>query len=226
MFSLKMLRSSAAAFFLMLLTTLGVYLFADEKSVTESRSLAQTYQKQGNYRDAWQIYEKLAVQSGNSDTGVVHDLQNGIECLQRLNRISEMDEFRDAVLKVHKNRSLVLWKLAESYIQGPHYGYIINGEFTRGHQRGGGRYINTIEQDRLIALKLTQQAIENLKQNDNDLASDVFFNTAEYYLSGRQGRNAWKLQILTDLTETPDYESVGSEPGSFFRGGPSGSARG
>lgn len=226
MFSLKMLRSSAAAFFLMLLTTLGVYLFADEKSVTESRSLAQTYQKQGNYRDAWQIYEKLAVQSGNSDTGVVHDLQNGIECLQRLNRISEMDEFRDAVLKVHKNRSLVLWKLAESYIQGPHYGYIINGEFTRGHQRGGGRYINTIEQDRLIALKLTQQAIENLKQNDNDLASDIFFNTAEYYLSGRQGRNAWKLQILTDLTETPDYESVGSEPGSFFRGGPSGGPEG
>ncbi|MCA9005223.1 MAG: alpha-2-macroglobulin, partial [Planctomycetaceae bacterium] len=227
MFLLKTLRSSAAAFFLILLTTLGVYLFADEKSVTESRSLAQTYQKQGNYRDAWQIYQKLAVQPGNIDSGVVHDLQNGIQCLQHLNRINEMDEFRDAVFNAHQNQPLVLWKLAESYIHGQNYGYIIDGKFFRGHQRGGGRYIYTQEQDRLTALKLMHQAIEQLKNsNDSELASNIFFNAADYYMSGRQGQNAWKLQILTDLNASPDFESVGSEPGSFFRGGPSGGPEG
>ncbi|WP_291170919.1 MG2 domain-containing protein [Gimesia sp.] len=193
----------------------------------ESRSLAQTYQKQGNYRDAWQIYQKLAVQANNPDAGVVHDLQQGIACLQQLNRISEMDEFRESVLKVHANQPLVLWKLAESYIQGPHYGYIIDGEFIRGHQRGGNRFINTHEQDRLIALKLMNQAIEKLKNGDDaELASNIYFDTAEYYLSGREGQNAWKLQILTDLNETPDFASVGAEPGSFFRGGPSGGPEG
>lgn len=227
MFLLKTLRSVSAMLFLLLLTTLGVYLFADEKSMTESRSLAQTYQKQGNYRDAWQIYQKLAVQPGNSETGVVHDLQNGIECLQHLNRVSELDEYRESVLKVHAEQPLVLWKLAESYIHGPHYGYILDGKFIRGHQRGGYRYFNTHEQDRVTALNLMNQAIEQLKnQNDSELASNIYFHAAEYYLSGREWQIAWKLQILTDLNSLPDFEGVGSEPGRFFRGGPSGGPEG
>ena len=62
------------------LTSLGVYLFAAEKSPPEARSLADSYQKQGNYRDAWELYQKLATRQDSSATEVVHDLQAGIQC--------------------------------------------------------------------------------------------------------------------------------------------------
>lgn len=212
---------------LICLTSLGVYLFADEKSTTEARSLADTYQKQGNYRDAWNLYQKLATQRNSSAKGVVHDLQAGIQCLQRLNRVNEIDEFRAAVLKVHGEQPRVLWQLAETLIQGPHFGYIIDGEFIRGHQRRGRQYVNTMEQDRLRALQLMAQAVEKLKSvNDPALAADIYDDYAKYLMFGRQGNAAWKLQILTDLTETPDYESVGAEPGNWYRGAPSGGAEG
>ncbi len=209
------------------LTSLGVYLFAAEKSPPEARSLADSYQKQGNYRDAWELYQKLATRQDSSATEVVHDLQAGIQCLQRLNRVSEIDAFREAILKVHSDEPLVLSRLAETLIQGPYFGYIIDGKFIRGHQRGGSRYVNTREQDRLRALQLMSQAVEELKtSNDPALAAQIYADYARYLMSGRQGRDAWKLQILTDLEATPDYQSVGAEPGNWFRGEPSGGPEG
>ncbi|QDV18870.1 MG2 domain protein [Gimesia panareensis] len=211
------------SFMVVSLTFLSVYLLAAEKSSPGARSLADSYLKQGNYRDAWNLYQKLATQQGSSATEVVHDLQQGIQCLQRLNRGSEVDDFRAAVLKVHGDQSRVLAKLAETLVQEPHFGYIIDGKFIRGHQRGGRRYVNTAEQDRLRALQLMSQAVEKLKPADDPaLAADIYADYAKYLIFGRQGRAAWKLQILTDLNETPDYQSVEAQPGNWFRGAPSG----
>ncbi|MCA9017977.1 MAG: alpha-2-macroglobulin, partial [Planctomycetaceae bacterium] len=177
-------------------------------------------QKEGNYRDAWQLYQKLALQKTNSDQGVVHDLREGIQCLQQLNRVNEIDEFREAVLKVHADQPRVLWKAAESLIQGPHYGYIIDGKFIRGQQRGGRRYVNTQELDRLSALRLMNRAVALLKETDDSgLASSIHYDYAAYLMNGREGGNAWKLQTLTDLNQTPDYDNLQSESGGGFGGG-------
>ncbi|QDV51477.1 MG2 domain protein [Gimesia fumaroli] len=201
-------------------TFLGVYLFADEKSLSEERAVAQKYQKEGNFRDAWQLYQKLALQKSNSDQGVVHDLQAGIQCLNRLNRVNEIDAFRESVLKTHGDQPRVLWKVAESYIQGPHFGFIIDGNFTRGQQRGGRQYVNTQELDRLSALRLMTRAVALLKNNEDAvLASDIHYDFAAYLMKGREGRNAWKLQELTDLNQTPDYDNLqGTSGGGFGRG--------
>jgi len=219
----KMKNSIQWSLLLVLFTFLGVYLLAEEKSVLDERTLAQSYQKQGNYRDAWKLYQKLANQRNNSDQGVVHDLNAGIQCLQQLNRVNEIDEFRESVLKTHANEPRVLWKAAETLIHGPHYGYILDGKFIRGHQRGVGRFINTHALDRLSALRLMEQAVEQLKNNsDRDLASDIYHDFAAYFMYGRAGGNAWELQVLTDLNQIPDYESVSEEAGNYFRGRVSG----
>lgn len=220
MLQFRMKKSAQWSLVLIFFTFLGVYLSAEEKSVSDERTLAQTYQKEGNYRDAWQIYQKLANQRNNSDQGVVHDLREGIQCLQQLNRMTEIDEFRESVLKVHATKPRVLWKAAESFIQGPHYGYVIDEKFYRGHHRGVGRYVNTQEQDRLSALRLMSQAVAQFKNDDHsDLASDIDYDFAEYFMFGREGGNAWQLQVLTDLQQVPDYVNLTGESGDGFGSG-------
>ena len=39
-----------------------------------------------------------------------------------------------------------------------HYGFIVAGKFYRGHKRGGGRYVNACQRDRVRALQLMHQA--------------------------------------------------------------------
>ena len=220
MLQFRMKKSAQWSLVLIFFTFLGMYLSAEEKNVSDERTLAQKYQKEGNYRDAWQLYQKLANQQNNSDQGVVHDLREGIQCLQQLNRVTEIDEFRESILKNHAAKPRVLWKAAESLIQGPHYGYVIDEKFYRGHHRGVGRYVNTQELDRLSALRLMSQAVALFKDNENaDLAADIYFDFATYFMSGREGGNAWKLQVLTDLQEVPDYGSLTSESGGGFRRG-------
>lgn len=219
MFQLRMMKSIQWSFILVFFAFLGVYLFGAEKSTNDERVLAQTYQKEGKYRDAFQIYQKLATRPNNTGQGVVNDLRGGIQCLRQLNRVSEIDEFRESILKVHSDKPRVLWKVAESLIQGRHYGYIIDRKFIRGNHRGGGRYTNTQEQDRLRALQLMTQAVDQLKNSDGSvLARHIYYDFAMYFMNGRQGGNAWKLQILTDLKQVPDYLDVSQNSGRYYRG--------
>lgn len=223
----RITRSVQWSLILIFSTFLGAFLLAAEKKISDERAAAKAFQKQGNFRDAYQIYQKLATRATNSDQGVVDDLRNGIQCLQRLNRVSEIDQFRESILKVHSNQPRVLWKIAESYINGPHYGYVIDRQFTRGNHRGGGRYIYTQDQDRLRALRLMNQAVSLLKDNDHSgLASDIYYHFALYLMNGREGGNAWRLQILTDLNQVPDYVNVGENAGRYFRGGQSSGPQG
>ena len=45
------------------------------------------------------------------------------------------------------------------YASSEHYGFIVAGKFYRGNHRGGGRYVGTMERDRVRALQLMQQAL-------------------------------------------------------------------
>ena len=219
MFQFSMKKNAQWLCLLISFAFLGVYLFAAEKSLSEERAVAEKYQQQGNFRDAWQLYQKLALQKNNSDQGVVHDLREGIQCLNRLNRVKEIDAFREAVLKVHGDQPRVLWKVAESYIQGPHFGVIIDGKFIRGSHRDRS-YVNTQDLDRLMALRLMERAVKELAGNDDAaLAAEIQFDFAQYLMNGRKGRNAWKLQALTDLNEVPDYDNLQGVSGGGFGGG-------
>src|SRR5262249_14548335 len=101
-----------------------------------------------------------------------------------------------------------------------HYGYIVAGKFHRGHKRGGGRYVNSMQRDRVRALQLMNQALLNTKNEKSkyDLAS-FHLAFADMVLHGAGVHAAWRLQYLTDLTKLPDYEDGNPYGGFRGRGG-------
>lgn len=174
----------------------------------ERAKAAKTYQ-QGNYKDAYAVYRKLALDPKCDPMQVGSDLNMGINCLNNLARVDEVDEFREGVIKVHQKNWRLLQAAANTYNGGNHYGYIVAGKFYRGGHRGGGRYVSTYHRDRVRALQLMEKAIPvamekaakpELAQLHFDFATMLIGNY-NYY-----GGQSWRLQYLTDLTKLPDYE--------------------
>ena len=81
------------------------------------------------------------------------------QCLQRLGRMSEFDDFVEKVIKAHDGNWRLLQAAAQEYDRVEHYGYIIAGKYERGGHRGGGRLVNSLERDRIRALQLMDQAL-------------------------------------------------------------------
>ncbi len=177
------------------------------------RGQAQKVFQAGNFHDAFEQFRKLALDAKADPGSVPGDLKTAIECLQQLGRQEEIDTFRDAVIGTHPKNWRLLQAAADSFIQGNHYGFLIGGQFVRGNQRGEGESVTSLERDRVRALQLMQQAIP-LVQNEPDHAAvgSFYADMANQVLVGRDGGEAWKLQVLTDLSKLPDYE-----PGGRFR---------
>src|SRR5262249_55130946 len=138
---------------------------------------------------------------------VGNDLDMGISALQKLGRTDEIDDFREAVIDVHKKNWRLLQTAALSYGNGEHHGFIVAGKFYRGNKRGGGRYVGTVQRDRARALQLMQQALE-LTRNETDKTalSQFHFHFANLLLDNSGQYESWRLQYLTDLSKLPDYQ--------------------
>jgi uncharacterized protein YfaS (alpha-2-macroglobulin family) len=166
-------------------------------------------EKQGNYREAYDGYRKAALDPKADPRRVGDYLNRGTQCLQRLNRVTEIDEFREAIVQVHQNNWRLLWAAAENYMRIQHNGFIVAGEFQRGNRRGGqgGQPVNAAERDRVRALQLMVQALPLAKQDDAHGEVGQFLLALGRILLNNRGYNeAWRLQYLTDLKELPDYE--------------------
>ncbi len=180
---------------------------AAPKSESETRErLRKTFQD-GNFKDAYEGLRELALNPNADPRQVGDDLQLAIQALQRLNRVNEIDAFREAVIAAHPTNWRLLWTAAQTYLEVQHQGFIIAGKFERGHHRGGGQVANAMERDRVRALQLMVQALP-LAQKDDDraAAADFMLALAGMWLDSRGAREAWRLQYLTDLTVLPDYE--------------------
>jgi uncharacterized protein YfaS (alpha-2-macroglobulin family) len=181
---------------------------ADGPNSAQRDKLMKAYQA-GNFRDAYDGLRKLALDPQVDPAKVSDDLNTAITCLQRLGRIDEIDEFREAVIETHKNNWRLLETVAESYVsnQMQHFGFIVAGKFYRGHHRGGGRYVGTMERDRVRALQLMQQALPlTAKETDKPALARFHLHFAQMLISGAGWHDAWRLQYLTDLRQLPDYE--------------------
>ncbi|MDP6847518.1 MAG: hypothetical protein QGI24_01905, partial [Kiritimatiellia bacterium] len=131
----------------------------EPKGPSARRDKARKEMANGNFKDAYELFEKLAIDNNTKPDAVGQDLVNAITCLQRINRVKDVDDFRERVVDMHANRWQVLMAVAGTYFRGPyHYGTIVAGKFERGHHRGGGRYVNCFERDRLRSLQLMDQA--------------------------------------------------------------------
>jgi uncharacterized protein YfaS (alpha-2-macroglobulin family) len=179
-------------------------LAADDASPQGLRAKADAALDAGNYRDAWDIYRKLALDPNDDPKLVGHDFVRGIDALLCLNREDEVDAFRHAVVAGNAKNWRLLQASADSFFgHHDHVGYLIGGEFHRGFERGGGETVSCFARDRAEQLQLLRRAIAVLgNEPDREAAGDLYLDFA-VYLSATQ---AWRLQALTDLSKLPDYE--------------------
>jgi alpha-2-macroglobulin len=218
-----MVRLSCLAISLAALATC-VWLTAAEQPVPQSRRAE--YEKAlnaGNYKDAYDGFRKLALDPNDDRLKVVDDLNRAMTALQNLGRTDEIDEFREAVIDVHKNNWRLLEAAANSYISVEHHGFIVAGKFYRGNRRGRGmaRYVNAAQRDRVRALQLMTQALPLAMQDDDKPAAARFhLNFANMWLYGSGALEAWRLQTLTDLSQLPDYDEGYYWAGARNQGAP------
>src|SRR5262245_21292541 len=176
---------------------------ADKPEPKSRDELLKTY-KDGNYRDAYDGLRKLVLDRRH-DPGKVSDDCN--TCLRQPGRVDEIDEFREGAVKAHEKNWRLLQTAALSLTSGDRHGYIVAGKFYRGNKRGGGRYVNTLQRDRVRALQLMQQALELTRgETAKSELADFHLNFANILLAGVGYHEPWRLQYVTDLAQLPDYE--------------------
>ncbi len=184
------------------------FLINDRAASQEGdRKRMQDAYDQGNFKDAYEGFRKLALEPQN-DRRVGDDLHMAIQCLQRLNRIDEIDALLEDVIKVHQDNWRLLWRAAGEYIAIPDQGFIVAGKFYRGpHRGGGGKVVNAAERDRVRALQLMVQAKPLALKDDNHAdVGNYLLALANMLLNNRGYSESWRLQYLTDLSVLPDYE--------------------
>ncbi|MGD2270830.1 MAG: MG2 domain-containing protein, partial [Desulfobacterales bacterium] len=180
---------------------------AQQSNPAQLRKQAQKAYADGNYKSAYKLYNKLCLEVQTHPRMAAKDLDRAYQCLQRLNRINELDDFRKKVISRHSRNWHLLLEAAQSFADNPHWGYMVAGKFERGYHRGGGQYANAVLRDRLRALQLMKQAMPFAAANPNRSEAANFYMAFAGMLMQYGGFNqAWRLQYLSDLSRLPDYE--------------------
>ncbi len=161
----------------------------------------------GNWQDAYLMYQQLCLEVVNDPKLIGYDLVQAWQCLRNLNRLSELDAFREEVIDKHFDNWRLLRAAAGSTSQNNHWGYMVAGEFHRGQHRGGGRYVNAIQRDRVRALQLMNRALElTTAEPARHEVAGFYLEYARIIIQYSGYHQAWRLQYLTDLSALPDYE--------------------
>ncbi len=195
-------KTFLAALLLVPALVLMTFAAAPEKP---DRAAAAKLMSDGNFKEACDGFSALALDPADEPAEVGNDLTQAVQCLRRLNRVSEFDAFIEKVILAHKDNGLLLFDAAELYLGVDHQGSIVAGSFVRGPHRGGtARYVGAYERDRVRALQLMVQAMGAAKAEK--LGGRFHFSLANMLLGSRSYGEAWRLQYLTDLDKLPDYE--------------------
>ena len=191
----------------LLVSLLAACVFA---APAANQNNAQKLFKDGNYQEALTAFQKILDDESTETDLLVRSFQLALECHQKLNRVDQIDQFREALVSRENPDWQLLAAVARSYIQQVHYGYQIAGKFQRGQHRNGGKVLNATARDRVRALQLYQQALEIVEQGSTNkqsvAAAALIRGYASAILYGNNYREAWRLQILTNIDELPDYE--------------------
>ena len=186
------------------------YLTAEETDPNKLRANAAKHQKDGNYRDAYEIFRDLSLDENTDAKLVGSDLQQGLNCLQQLNRSAEIDGYLEEFVDLHAQNWRALVSASQAILSVPHYGSIIAQEFERGNQRGGGEWVSSEKRDRAQSLIWLNDARNLVTDNDEEEAANevagIYRQLYRRLMSNSYGQNAWKLQLLTDLETLPDYQ--------------------
>ncbi len=191
----------------LLLALTPACLWAQQADHIGIRKQAQKAFQDGNWKEAYQLYRNLCLEVTNESNIVGNDLLQAWYCLRNLNRLSEFDGFREDVIAKHRDNWRLLQAAARSYHQNNHWGYMVAGEFLRGAHRGGGRYVNSIQRDRVRAMQLMSRALNlSFKDPAKNEVANFHLEFADIIRQYSGYNQEWRLQYLTDLTGLPDYE--------------------
>ncbi|WP_051326947.1 alpha-2-macroglobulin family protein [Desulfatibacillum aliphaticivorans] len=168
---------------------------------------AEKQRREGNYKDALDLYEQLIKDQNSGPEQAASSIQNAVACMQRLGRLKEADGLLEKAVEIHKDQWRVLHRAAETYFSLDHNGCLVSGKFERGPHRGGCDHVDASERDRVRALQLMKQALDILPDDaDKNDAGRFYFRFADM-IQGYTGLDgAWKFQYATDLEVLPDYE--------------------
>ena len=201
------MKSKKIFFLITALLLIATMAGAEEASHHQIRSRAQKAYTDGNWQDAFELYRQLSIDPETEPKMVGLDFTQAWQCLRQLGRLDELDDFREAVIEQHAANWRLLLAAARSLNQNTHWGYMIAGEFQRGHHRRGGKYVNAVARDRVRALQLLQQAMAPADSDpQKSEVAQFYMEFARIMLQHRGTAQAWRLQYLTDLTRLPDYE--------------------
>ncbi|MCA9040645.1 MAG: hypothetical protein KDA65_09890, partial [Planctomycetaceae bacterium] len=217
-----MLRLLFTLVFVGLTFNLTGRLFGADKGGNPLLDQAVREQKDGNYKNAFDIYQKLVVDNQSETTTVIRSLQSIPTCLYNLDRIGEIDTVLEQTVTSHQNDWRVLLEVSKTYQTVQHYGHIIGDELTRGHSRGGAQYVNLEERDRVRALQLLVQARELMLKDttaEPDEQGNFYLELAQTIQMGRSTYESWKMQTLTDLSELPEADESNPRFGGYRRWG-------
>ena len=138
---------------------------------------------------------------------VGNDLNMGTSCLQALNRVDEIDEFREKVVDLHKNNWRLLQAAAQNYLNDPHHGFIVAGKFIAATNAAAETSSMPPSAIEFELCNLMVQAIPLAQKDENHAEVGGFYLAlAEMLLNNRGYSEAWRLQYLSDLKTLPDYE--------------------
>ena len=204
----RSVKLGAFALFLVAGLAATVLSQAEKQPPAERRAVAQQDFQNGNWRDAYEKYRDLCLDEANQGNAAAVDLSQAVQCLHRLGRLNEVDELLEETVASHGEDWHMLQAVANQYLSLPHQGFMIAGEYERGHHRGGGRAVNSLERDRIRAMQLMTQAMPHANQDDDKRAvSQFYMSLANQLLYNRGFYEAWRLQYKTDIAaELPDYE--------------------
>ncbi len=211
---MKLLQLTIIATVMISLLTTGTTAQEPNQPHANQQRKAEKLEKDGNFKEAFAIYQKLLTEDDIPQLATI--LDHAHTCLRRLNRDPELDALLENAIEKHPGNAALLDKAGQLYTSIPHFGYIIAGEFKRGHHRGGGQYCDSSQRDRIRAIQLYLQALDQWPANRGDTEkASLYARLATAVSMNARGSAAWRLQILSDLTTLPDHE-----PGNrWARGG-------
>ena len=181
-------------------------LTAEQPAPGDARKAAQKAQADGNFKDAFALFEKLCLDPANSTSQAADDLSRAVQCLARLQKLHEVDALLEKVAKVHADHWRVLAAVAQQYGSIEHNGYLIAGVFNRGYSNQGGAFVSSDEGDFVRGMQLFEASRKLAVDESN--ATDVgnFYRSYGHFIVSMQSGELWQLQVLTDLKTMPDYE--------------------
>jgi uncharacterized protein YfaS (alpha-2-macroglobulin family) len=176
----------------------------------------------GNFQEAYDLLRRAVLSRDTRGGQVTQDFDAALTCLQQLNRMQEIDDFREQAVDAHAEDWRTLAAAARSYTTVTHYGAMIAGQFERGPHRGPAKIVHATARDRVRALQLYVRAIQAAEESaDRAEAAQVIFKSFAALLAyGNDASQAWRMQSLTNLDELPDYEEGWGQYSGGSRGAP------